>query len=239
VSRSLGVLLGAAVLLLMAGASARADGSLPPLPYHYLHPPAAIAGSNTPPSRGDGTILAAGGTSKSGFVFTQDGQAGLLAQAGAFKVPAGTSTIAVTVRPVDAPQGLPVDYVANGNAYEITATAKPGGQSLQPAGQVSINMHWPHIPVAMYVYRDGKYQRVCFTDQGTLSPTSLSCKARTLGIFVTLTPPSRSGIRVPTTPISQSRWAFLNKYIPLAAAVVVVLISAILAYFVTRRERRA
>jgi hypothetical protein len=65
------------VWTLLCVAVAHADGSLPPQPYNYLHPPAALAGSNHPPQAEHVRLSADVGRSHGGFGFTGDGQAGI------------------------------------------------------------------------------------------------------------------------------------------------------------------
>src|SRR5579884_702006 len=115
------------------------DGSLPPLPYHYLHPPAALAAANVAPAAGAATISVRNGRTGGGHVFTVDGQAGISFGAGAFVVTQSATGVQVAVRPVEIPprlpglvteppSQLPQLAAADGNAYRVTARLEPGSR---------------------------------------------------------------------------------------------------------------
>jgi hypothetical protein len=71
---------------------AEAEGPLPPQSYNYLHPPPALAGVNRPPQSGAGIVSLQSGRSPAVFAFTRDGQAGISAPPGAFRVDSGTTS---------------------------------------------------------------------------------------------------------------------------------------------------
>lgn len=219
--------------------AASADGTLPPQPYHYLHPPAAIKGSNSPP--GFGQLLGQVRNSlsvSSGYAFTDDGQAGIAVKEKAFRTPASDTSYQVAIKPVETPPGLPKEVVADGNAYSFVATGQPSGKPAVLTTIANIILKWPHIPVAMYRYTGGKWLQVCYSDKAVFTPSTVACPTRQLGLFVAVNRPSNAGGNVPTTPVSNTPYAWINKYIPLIAAGAVVLLAVVLGYIVSRPPKR-
>ena len=217
--------------LLLLVTVAHADGSLPPRPYHYLHPPAALAGSNAPPLSGDGPIAVSGGHSHQGYLFTRDGQAGLIAPSGAFVA----SSVQLHIAPVETPPGLPPEFTSDGNAYKITASGQEGTAL---ARTISVVLKYPQPPPAVFHYRNGRWRRLCYSDQATFSPTSITCSASSLGIFVAVSYPRLGNHAVPSTPLASTRWAFLNQYLALFAALAVLVVTAVLGYVVSRPDKK-
>jgi len=217
--------------LLLVVTAAHADGSLPPRPYHYLHPPSALAGSNAPPLSGDGPIVVSAGHSHQGYLFTRDGQAGLIAPAGAFVAP----SVHLHIAPVETPPGLPPEFTSDGNAYQITASGQGG---VRLARNVTVVLKYPQPPPAVFHYQSGRWRRLCYSDQATFSPTSITCPASSLGIFVAVGYPRLGNHAVPSTPLASTRWAFLNQYLALFAALAVLVVAAVLGYVVSRPDKK-
>src|SRR4051794_40592832 len=76
------VLVSVATLFLAAAlvlpGRALADGSVPPQPYRYLHPPPALKGSNLRPESGVTTVRVQGGSAvEPVLLFTNDQQVGV------------------------------------------------------------------------------------------------------------------------------------------------------------------
>jgi hypothetical protein len=211
-----------------------ADGSLPPLPYHYLHPPTALKGTNSRPESGKATDPVVSGRSKVAYVFTVDGQAGITVGSGGFAVSRSTRGVAIAIQPVETPAGLPSQVVPDGNAYAITAVAQPENKPTQLAYRVKLSLQWPHFPIGIYVYRNARWRLLCAANGTTLSSTRIACRTSALGTFVAVTTPSNAGVQAPNTPASG-----LNPYIPVLAAIGVVIVAAILAFFVARADKRS
>lgn len=231
-------------------ATAHADGSIPPQPYHYLHPPAALAGSNTPPTSGHLTIQVKSGTVRGGFAISSDGQVGVVVPEGTFKVASSglaqaAHSIAVSMRPVDTPPGLPAQtdvvgtrpVVADGNAYRVTASGQPGNLPVKLAKKVGLTLKWPHVPIGIDQYRNGRWHQLCTSDHAVITTPTISCPISTFGIFVAVTTPFNAGIHIPTTPVSSTPFAWLNSYIPLLGAIALVVTAIVLGYFVTRPDK--
>jgi hypothetical protein len=231
-------------------ATAHADGSIPPQPYHYLHPPAALAGSNSPPTSGHLAITVKSGTGHGGFAVSSDGQVGVVVPEGAFRVAASdrasvAHSIDIWMRPVDTPPGLPAHtdvvgarpVVADGNAYQVTALAQPGNLPVKLARKISLTLKWPHVPIGIDQYRNRRWHQLCNSDHAIITTPTISCPTATLGIFVVVTTPLNAGIHIPVTPVSSTPFAWLNSYIPLLGAIALVVTAIILGYFVTRPDK--
>jgi hypothetical protein len=215
--------------------SPSADGTLPPLPYHYLHPPPALAAENKPPQSTSRSLSAAVARSASWFVFTSDGQAGINSASGGFVLHPSATGVVVHIQPVETPSGLPAGLAVDGNAYSISATERLANGLAQLGQDVRVTLRWPHIPSDIYLYQDGRWRRLCSSVHATLSSTTISCPTSRLGIFAAVglaavigSPP------FPTTPVNTVNR--FSRYIPLAAALVVVVIAAVLAYLVSRPD---
>jgi hypothetical protein len=226
------------VLGLCGAAAARADGVLPPMPYRYLHPPPALKGDNKPPAAGVRVL-------PSDYLravirwtfFTPDGQAGISGAQGTVRVSGSATAVILRLVPVETPPGLPKDVAADGNAYRVTATEKPSGSPVTFAHPISVILSWPHIPVALYTFRAGRWSQLCYSAHAVLTSRTISCSASRLGIFLAVTLPSNSASPVPTTPISDSQFAWVARYIPLLAVLAVVLGAAAAGYAVTRPDK--
>jgi hypothetical protein len=205
-----------------------ADGTLPPLPYRYLHPPAALAGNNKPPS-GGARVLPVDYMRASSFgAFSQDTQVGVTGPRGTFAVKQAATAVELHMTPADTPSGLPAQVAPDSNAYRITATEQPDGSAVRLAKAVNVVLRWPHIPIAMYRYQNGSWHQVCSSDTGVLTSSILSCPTKKLGLFVAVTIPSATVANAPTTPASG-----LNPYIPILSAAILIIIAIVLGYIVT------
>ena len=223
------VLLLATVVACATPTAVYADGSLPPQPYRYLHPPPAFAQNNQPPLTGTRVLPVGYMRSVQWFAFTDDGQAGISADKGAFQVSPRTTAVVIRMDPVEVPPGLPARVAADGNAYRVVAVEQPGNKPAALVKQVDITLRWPHLAIGMYEYRDGSWRQICNRNQLIISPSTMSCSASTLGIFVGATKPSI--IAALTSSGSQS---WLIRAIPWIIALVVFVVAAGLGYFTTR-----
>jgi hypothetical protein len=213
-----------------------ADGSLPPLPYRYLHPPPALSHNNKPPLSGTGTFRAPGGTSPQLKQFTRDGLTGITATAGTFRLATGKS-LRIDIKPVETPSGLPSVYAVDGNSYAVSFSAQPGNGTVTVQKPFNLVVRWPHIPTAIYTYVSTTWRRICYSDKGVLAGFTLSCKANAAGIFAAVAPPTTTVVTAPNTPIVHSRFAWLDPYIPVLAAAALLLATTILLYFVVWPRR--
>ena len=181
------VLMALALAASLAGAApAAADGTLPPQPYNYLHPPAALAATNQRPSAGTASIPLTGGRQVAqGTAFTADGQAGISAPPGAFRGPRTATQVQLRIQPVNTPAHLPSGFTGDGNAYRILAAEQPGGEPVSPQKPLSLVLRFPLVPHAIYQYRAHRWRRLCLSDDAqVISATLIICRATTLGTFL-------------------------------------------------------
>lgn len=213
-----------------------ADGTLPPQPYRYLHPPPALKANNTAPASGQFNGTVTRGRSLAGFAFTSDGLAGIRVGAGAIRTKQSDTSYTIAIRPVETPAGLPAQLTTDGNAYSFVGTGHPSHEAILVEHPLDITLRWPHVPVAMYLYRNGAWKRICNTDTAILAPGTVTCATPSLGIVAAVVLASGNGT-VPPTSTSGSGSSWL-KYIILIAAVVVVVVAAALAFVVVRSQSR-
>jgi hypothetical protein len=219
-----------------------ADGALPPIPYRYVHPPAALARENKPPQGIESTLPAHGGAASALRVFTGDGQVGLTAPAGTFRVPPG-SGLRISIQPLDAAVTLPGLTALDGNVYRLTVAATRNGGKVTVVHPFSLTFRWPHLPTAIYRSASlnggaaNAWARVCYSDQGTLTGFTLTCGSRLTGTYAVGTSPLNSTVRRPHTPIVRSRLAWLDPYIPILAAILVLIATSMLLYAVAWPRR--
>jgi hypothetical protein len=175
-----------AVAGLLGASVAHADGFVPPHPYHYLHPPPALARSNKPPTGVNQLLPAANGRSVGGFThFTADGQAGLGGHSGVFSVPAKAKYVDLRIRPVNPPVPLPRQYSLDGNAYETSATASPGGQAARVNQKLGLVLRWAQLPHAILVYTGHHWRVLCdvTSPDWQIDALVVVCHTTTLGTF--------------------------------------------------------
>jgi hypothetical protein len=225
-----------ALALSMGARPAHADGLLPGLPYRYLTPPPALRSLNKPPLSGvrvlPADFLRAVETWE---VFTNDGQAGASGSKGAIKLDSSATAVTIRLDPVSVPPGLPPQITNDGNAYKLAITEQPSGRPVTLAGSVNVTLRWPHLPVALYVYRSGAWQQVCYSSQAFLTGQTITCHVSQLGTFVAVAPSSGAGSASSSTPTTANP---LTRWIPLIAVAAVVILAAIGAFFITRGARR-
>jgi hypothetical protein len=234
--RQAGLLLFPVAFLLdlaMLPVAVRADGSLPPLSYRYLHPPPAFQRGNKAPAAAL-QVLPVNYLNGTGWgAFTRDTQAGITGIRRSFILSEGTKAVVFRITPVNTPPGLPSEVAADGNTYRVTATEDPSRHVPGIRHPVHIVLRWPHIPLAIYTYRRGAWKQLCYSDQAVLTPSTISCPTATLGLFQAVTSPANVSSNTPSTPITQ-----LNKYIPLIAAGALIIAAIILGFLVTRPDKR-
>ena len=223
------VLLLATVVACATPTAVYADGSLPPQPYRYLHPPPAFAQNNQPPLTGTRVLPVGYMRSVQWFTFTDDGQAGISADKGAFQVSPRTTAVVIRMDPVEIPPGLPARVAADGNAYRVVAVEQPGNKPAALVKHVDITLRWPHLAIGMYEYRDGSWRQICNRNQLIISPSTLSCSSTALGVFLAVTKPS-----IIAALGSSSSQSWLVRAIPWIIALVVVVVAAVVGFFITR-----
>jgi len=121
------------------------------LPYRWVTPPPALAGTNKPPYAARSTITFRGDGTDPAVITTNDQQAEVVLQLGAIPRVPGAESVTVTIRPLDpATFGAPPDHLSVlGNDYRFQATYSPSGaavRTLRSAPQVFLM--WPAVGVS-------------------------------------------------------------------------------------------
>jgi hypothetical protein len=116
------------------------DGVVVEEPYRYLSPPPGAAGG---PKSYTASEPVQGGQSPELVAATPESpaQAQLVAAAGAFELPQGSTSVTVAIQPV-APQSQPPDLVIVSNVYRLSVTNQAGAP-LKPATAVTILLRAP------------------------------------------------------------------------------------------------
>jgi hypothetical protein len=121
------------------------DGLVPLAPYHWVHPPAALARGNQPPESAEAVLGFGPGGSPAVEVSTDDGQAIVTFPAGALAPRADGSPVKVTVVPLD-PASLPAPppgAAFDGNAYHVDATYVDSNASAPLLHPVTVVLRYP------------------------------------------------------------------------------------------------
>ncbi len=143
------------------------DGVTVNLPYVWLVPPAGAKGGATGSS---GTAGVDHGLNRLIALATPetDTQAQLLATSGALTLPAGTTSIKFSIKPV-LPATLPPEGHIDGNVYRISVTNQAGAAlSALASALVTVVIRSPHSDIdrTMWVDTDHGWQRLKSQDQG-------------------------------------------------------------------------
>jgi hypothetical protein len=114
------------------------DGLAPPVPYHWVNPPAENARDNVAPSAASRDVALAVDGSPFVNVTPEDGQAILLLEPRAVAPHPPDTTLTVAVTPFDVLTlgPLPEDMSPAGNAYRVALTYQPSGQAV---GDVTVD----------------------------------------------------------------------------------------------------
>jgi membrane protein implicated in regulation of membrane protease activity len=121
------------------------DGFIPPPPYRWVRPPAAVAAQNQGPQTGAASIGFTGEGSEYASVATRDGQAIAIFGPNAFVPSPGESAVRITLAPLDpamispAPAGLRVE----GNAYRIDGTYAHSQRPVALRKPVTVVLRYP------------------------------------------------------------------------------------------------
>lgn len=227
-------ILGLAAFVMSLGilGSPSADGSLPPLPYHYLNPPPSLRQGNLAPLSGSRTVSITFLRHGPVAAATRDGQADVVLPQDSLLLPPGSTSVRIRVTPVQTPPNLPGPWVVDGNAYLLSAAALPSGQPPTLRKKASITLRWPHIPTGLWGYYGASWHRVCYSETFTLTTSTVGCPISSLGTYAAVTLPST--VPLPRATQTSSR---LLSYLPFIVAAVVVIVAAVGAFFIARRTR--
>jgi hypothetical protein len=158
------------------------DGVIPVEPYRYLAPVPGQLGS---PNSYGADIIPANGTLPQVTAATTENppQAQLIALDGVFVVPAGVTTVHLSITAVP-PTALPDTGAISGNVYRIAAV-DPAGQEMAIAGgqapTLAMRSASPLSDAAIYRYADGRWQAL--TTEANPSLGTYQAQVTALGDF--------------------------------------------------------
>jgi hypothetical protein len=164
------------------------DGVIVEAPYVWLSPPAGFSGG----AQGvDQTIPVQGGQSPDLGIGTSENppQAQLFAGAGFMNMPAGTTSIKVSIEPVT-PESLPGGWTIAGNVYRFTVTNQAGQPVTgQASGGVTIELRGPATLNAPAIehFSGGKWSELAADSLG--EPNMYSAVVTDFGDFALVEPP--------------------------------------------------
>ncbi len=168
------VLVGVAQWISPLGAPPLYDGVTTVAPYLWLLPPAGAAGGA---QGATGTSGVAAGTNRLIAIATPElqPQAQLFATPGAFVLPAGTTSIKLSIEPV-LPQALPTDGHIEGNVYRISVDNQAGVPLVAPASaEVTVGLRGPYTtPNQVIAVDDGTGWHKLKTDDAGFAASYLA-----------------------------------------------------------------
>jgi hypothetical protein len=200
--------------------------------YRYLHPSPGYTATK-PPSTIDATLKLEGGQSPAMAETTdeQPAQAQLLAAQNTFVVPPGTTSVHVSINPVDPPAAPPVGGTLDGNVYRFSILVVPGNapMALRAGQQVTVVLRGPAgvaNPV-LELFDGTSWTKLETTSLGSTAPDSYAANVMALGDIALVTPP--------TTPGNGGGGG--SGGIIVAAGIVAVVLSAAASVLVLRRRK--
>ena len=218
-----------ATMAVAAAPPAWADGIATPEPYHWVSPPPDQAAGNQAPASGSATVSFTDGTSDPASVFTDDGQVTLSLPRGVFAPVGGQTGVRITITPVRPQPAAPHGYVADGNAYSITATYVAGGQPAAFLTPPLLDMRYP------LGHRPGSIDRI---EGPSWIPIGGSVQTLLLTIDVRTTQPGAFVAGHPASANAASTPGLSGILFPIAIAVVGAGLLLLIAGVRFRRTRR-
>jgi hypothetical protein len=210
--------------LVWRGAPARLlyEGEVPPAPYRWVHPPAALARDNQQPTGGTGQIGLNPTGSGSASILTDDAQAGIIFAHDAVAPQRGVTSATVTITPVDpdtvAPP--PAGYVFDGNGYRVVAVYS-NGRPVVLRGPVTPVLRYPRHATVLLRWSDGKWTML--DTRRVQAALQIFAASNQLGVFVAARPAGGG----------------TNAWLAYVAAAAVLAAAAIAAVLVRRRRTAA
>lgn len=165
------------------------DGYVPPPPYRWVRPPAAVARSNQLPAEGRGVVALTPQGSAPAAVATDDEQAVVVFPKGAIEPRPGERSVEVRLTPLD-PAGLgpaPPGVRYDGNAYRVTATYAISHRPAPLAAAVNVVLRYATGANVVLQRTGSGWTRLA----STTIPINFQVygPTRDLGVFVAAGPP--------------------------------------------------
>jgi hypothetical protein len=226
-------LVAAALLHGRVGAPPVYDGIIvPPEPYRWESPPPNLRAGNKPPQPGEATLPILNGQVGGGGVTTGDSQVVIYFGPGAFKAPAGATSVKCTIVPDPNPPAPPAGVEIRGNVYRITCVAQPGGGPVTVVSTYHLTMRFPPGAFKEIQYNDGNGWRALPTLRAPGGDPYASVNAPGFGEYTATAPVGAPG---------DSVFTVLGRYAEFYGILAFVIIFGAIAIIqeVRRRRRRA
>ena len=217
------------------------DGTGPPKPYRWVRPPPALAPTNQDPESGSYTLTVSP-KSQPGVFQTNDRQAVLILPQGAIPPSPGATSVSLTLTPL-APTAVgspPAGLAVAGNVYVVRGKYEPGGKPVTRllTGQSEAALVYPLTNSTRHVVlrsADGKAWAKLPSTDSLANHQVLATKVNSIGYFAVGVPASGFSPQ-PNSSSSGGVGGAVTGIIAALAAVVLLL--AVRAEFVRRRNAR-
>ncbi len=204
------------------------DGIIvPPEPYRWVSPPPNLAAGNKPPQSGEATGQVSGGG-----VQTGDNQVIIYFGPGAFKAPAGATSVKCSIVPETNPPATPAGVEIRGNVYRVACVGEPGGGPVTIVSTYHLTMRFPPGAFQEIQYYDGSSWRALPTLRAPGGDPYASVNAPGFGEYAATAPTGAAGPSV---------FSDLGRYLEFYGILAFVILFGAIAIFqeVRRRRRRA
>jgi len=156
------------------------EGEAPPVPYRWVAPPPALAGSNMPPETGATTVPVG---QHPGQVITGDGQCVVVFPDGSIAPREGESQANVKITPLDPGNGAPppLGMRFDGNSYRVEAVYSVSKTPVVLSKPATIVMRYPVHATDLLRYSGGWVSLKAQVVQATLQVFATTDR---LGVFI-------------------------------------------------------
>ncbi len=209
------------------------DGIIvPPEPYRWVSPPPNLAAGNKPPQSGEATLPVQNGQVAGGGVQTGDNQVVIYFGPGAFKAPAGATSVKCSIVPEANPPAPRAGVEIRGNVYRITCAGEPGGVPATIVSIYHLTMRFPPGAFQEIQYYGGSSWRALPTLRAPGGDPYASVNAPGFGEYAATGPAGAPGPSV---------FSDLGRYLEFYGILAFVILFGAIAVIqeVRRRRRRA
>lgn len=206
------------------------DGIIvPPEPYRWESPPPNLAAGNKPPLPGDATLPVQNGQVAGGGIQTNDNQVVMYFGPGAFKAPAGATSVKCTIEPDPNPPAPPAGVDIRGNVYRVGCLGEPGGGAVTLVSNYHLTLRFPPGAFKEIQYNDGSGWRPLPTLTAPLGDPYASVNAPGFGEYAA---------SAPTGAAAPSVFSDLGRYLEFYGILAFVILFGAIAVFQEIRRRR-
>jgi hypothetical protein len=202
---------------------------VPPEPYRWESPPPNLRAGNKPPLPGEATLPVLNGQVAGGGVQTGDSQVVIYFGPGAFKAPAGSTSVKCSIVPDPSPPAPPAAVDIRGNVYRITCLGEPGGHPVTVVSTYHLTLRFPPGAFKEIHYNDGSGWRALPTLRTPGGDPYASVNAPGFGEYAATAPSGAPG---------DSLFTVLGRYVEFYGILAFVIIFGAIAVIQEVRRRR-